>query len=111
MSLPVRNSLKIFIKNLVDSGKRKFIICPYGYIGQQVKHILNNEFDIREILLLDNNSEADNVFPISVLNSCAGREDTYCLLATLNASIYVELRQMLGDYLDNEHIWCSLCHW
>lgn len=42
------------IKYMIDSGREKFIIYPFGTMGQKAKRILNEVFGISEYAIVDN---------------------------------------------------------
>ena len=42
------------IEQLLDAGKREFIIYPYGEYGMITKKILNDSFGIAEAFIVDN---------------------------------------------------------
>lgn len=42
------------LKHLIEEGKKDFVICPYGKYGQMAKKILNEEFKIQELYVVDN---------------------------------------------------------
>ena len=59
--MPFSNSIKIFLEKQIKTGKKDFIIYPYGKIGHEVKRILNDFFNIRERAIIDseNNSSEE----------------------------------------------------
>lgn len=48
------NQIKKCIEEKLDQGYRDFIIFPFGDVGMQVKHILNEAYGIQEAYVLDN---------------------------------------------------------
>lgn len=45
---------RIRIKELVDNGHDRFVLYPFGERGWMVKSILNVEFGIKEVMIVDN---------------------------------------------------------
>lgn len=91
-------------KKLLEGG-RNFAIFPYGDVGMQVKHILNNAYGIQEIYIFDNRLCHYNsrIKPLSSLENieCGN----LCLiLASTDLRIYDDLKREIRKYFAEENI-------
>lgn len=87
------------IKRLVDNGKDKFIIFPFGERGMLIKNILNQCFGIEEVVIIDNSLCKTNnaIKDLSVLKNYD--LNTCCILLSSDTdSCYSELRYQLMKY-------------
>lgn len=50
----MEDKIRLGLKNLIHNGKRDFVIYPFGRYGKLTKQILNNEFNIQELFIVDN---------------------------------------------------------
>lgn len=97
--------IKSCIEQKLDAGFQKFIICPFGDVGMQVKCILNNAYGIKEEYILDNylckyNIQIKSVEFLSKLDS-----KQYCvILSSTNKDIYETLKQNISKYFPDESI-------
>lgn len=48
---------------------KEIVIYPFGFYGKLAKEILNSEFGIKELCVVDNNCSDDNIFKIEDLNT------------------------------------------
>lgn len=69
------------IKSYVESGKKRFIIFPFG---EYAKQVLNQEFGIKELCLLDNYKKQEGIYTLEYLSAYSEKEDCYLLLAIEN---------------------------
>lgn len=90
------------ISRLEDKQKKKLVIFPYGRIGKNVKKLLNNEFNIKELFCCDNYIyDFEDVFPLEKLTE---RSDVFVLLSSTNLEIYMELVYSLRKYISEDNI-------
>ena len=98
------SSIKIFLDKHIKEGKKKFIIYPYGKIGQEVKRTLNDYFGIKEIMVLDNRKEIPGGGGVEYLDSHLPDSDTYIILATIYPSFYESCLVIAKKYFKDEQI-------
>ena len=86
------------IKECLDSGITKFIICPFGYRGMVVKDILNQQYGIHEYLILDSKLSQynKNISRFNKLNEIDDK-NTAVLLTSENEEIYNELKKYVDE--------------
>jgi hypothetical protein len=84
------------IKRLVDNGKDKFIIFPFGERGMLIKNILNQCFGIEEVGIIDNGlcKTNNSIKDLSALNNY-DLNDCCILLSSDTDSCYSEIRYQL----------------
>lgn len=106
----VKRQIRFEIEKQLAKGYRKFIIFPFGKIGKIVKEVLNNDFYIQEIGILDNKlcETNDNIEPLEYLKTHPLDEDIYVLIASNKRNIYDELRSSVQNYVSEESI-LDLC--
>lgn len=92
------------IEEKIQGGK-KFIIFPFGDVGMQVKHVLNEVYGIQEGYILDNNLCRYNpqIHELSFL-STIDCKDFFLILACTNADIYMNLKLEVEKYFNDEDI-------
>lgn len=75
--------IKKALNNYINEGKESFVIFPFGKYGREVKKILNNDFNIQELFVVDNNlsKQDSNIYDIEYLRTRYEKEDFYILLA------------------------------
>jgi len=101
----MRNSIKIALKQEIEKGHNKFIICPFGSLGHLVKQILNEDFGLSESLLVDDKFEIKNVFTVAALKNRNIEElDEYIILATDREDIYQEKIEELSEFIRPERV-------
>ncbi|SDB28924.1 transferase hexapeptide (six repeat-containing protein) [Pseudobutyrivibrio sp. YE44] len=89
------------IKDSLEKGVSKFIICPFGERGMRVKNVLNIQFDIQEYLIVDNGLSIYNKNVLAVRDLKDNDvSDSVILLTSKNADIYNELTV----YIDESNI-------
>jgi len=93
------------INKLVKSGKRKFILFPYGEWGSMVERNLVQRYGIKDSIIIDNGlaEVSEKVHKIDYLKEIDWSNYTV-LLTSENESIYAEIRTQILDYVDMEHI-------
>lgn len=93
------NDIKRMIEECLDAGKRKFIIYPFGDIGIQVKHVLNDGYGIKEEFILDNHMCEYNkkIKPFSHCKRIDCKEYVV-MLSSVNQDIYQDLKKNLERY-------------
>lgn len=87
-----REGIKLQINNLIQEGMEKVIICLYGEIGAIVKSILNQEFGIQEICIIDD-VKCDNISIFSMddfLGDFSIEGDEYVIIATTNEKLFFQ---------------------
>ena len=87
------------INRLVEGGKKKFILFPFGERGIMVKQILSECFGIKDPIIIDNGLSKfnENIHELSVLSKY--NLDEYTILLTSdNENCYSEIREQLMEY-------------
>ena len=86
------NDRKIF--NAIESNLQngKFVIFPYGRWGKRVKHLLNREYKINELAIVDNelSKECSGILSMNDIEKIEG-QDYVVLFAVTNPDIYSDL--------------------
>lgn len=96
--------IKLVIQREIERGRKKFILYPFGEMGQLTKKILNEHFKIKESCIIDNKSHSGNdIYPLEYLGSHC-QEDEYVLVTSYRNEIYTELRQNLKKYVSESKI-------
>lgn len=87
------------VEEALSSGKKNFIIYPYGEYGVMTKQILNDSFGITESCIIDNKLSKFNP-DIKNLDYCKSIDTTrYTVLFTCaNPDVYEEVRNYLDEY-------------
>ncbi len=86
------------LKGLIQSGRKRFVIFPFGERGRQVKQILNQQYGIMEEYIVDNglSGGADNPDMISLAElKKADLDGMVILLSSDQESVYSQLRCQL----------------
>lgn len=101
MEEKIRNAIRLAIA----AGKRNFIIYPFGKQGKLFKKILNDEFSIKETLIIDNGNESaeDNVRSLEEIETAFYKDCTVFIVSD-NTQIFFELRSLILQYVPNEYI-------
>lgn len=91
--------IKKAIEHILDSGKKNFIIYPYGEYGVITKQILNHSFGIMEKYVVDNklsqyNSEIQCLDYFQYLNTV----EFTVLFTCANPDVYEEVRHNITKY-------------
>ncbi len=88
----------------LEGGINSFVIYPYGVKGKRVKEILNEEFEVAELAVVDNrlSNEDKNVLCLDDLEKI--KEDYVILLSSDNKEIWYELRNSLQGEFGNKII-------
>ena len=91
------------IQKCIETGYKKFVIAPFGFFGKMTKKVLNEEFEIKEIICLDNNNfDMKEVFPIKYISEISN--DCIVLLATANEYYRYQLVSLLHPYVELKKI-------
>jgi acetyltransferase-like isoleucine patch superfamily enzyme len=93
------------LKKLIESGKKDFVIYPFGEQGVLTKGILNGRFDIQEKFIIDNNLEQTNkkIKNLSYLKEIDCSKLTF-LLVSDNDIYYDEIRSQIKEYVPLDNI-------
>lgn len=88
----------------LEAGISSFVIYPYGVKGKRVREILNEEFEIEELAVVDNRlSEEDKkVLRLNDLEKI--KKDYVILLSSDNKEIWQELRNSLKGKFEGKII-------
>lgn len=93
------------IASALDTGKSKFIIYPYGVRGGRFKRILNVDYGIKEIAVIDENAKSMDVNIIRMDQIDSERyRDCYIFVVSDHSEIWFELRKNLLKYVSPDHI-------
>ncbi len=92
------------ISHLIEQGKQKFIICPFGELGQYIKEILNEKYSIDEYLIIDNYRKEDGVIASEDLGQCGIDSDAVAIICVSYPEIANGYRSALEKVMDEEHI-------
>ncbi len=96
-------TIRLKIRRELDRGRKKFIIYPFGELGQLCKKILNNEFQIEECFCLDNNINEEGVYLVEILRDFVWK-DEYVLVASSNLTLHNEIRAELKKNVPQDRI-------
>ena len=93
------------IRKCIETGKMKFAIYPYGINGLMTENILNQQFGIRDILILDNNISLINerVYSLSALTAMDTSSYTFLITST-NLNSYDSVREQIEHYVPKKRI-------
>lgn len=85
-------------------GEMEVAIYPFGAIGKVFKEVLNQEFGIKEKVLVDNNlfSEDKNIKTLKDL-LCEEKENCIFVIASDNVECFEEVREELRKYISNSN--------
>lgn len=75
----------------------KYVICPFGQLGQYIKEILNNQYGIQEYLILDNYKLGLDIKPIRWLQKNSLEHSCIVLLAAGDREVKRELEKELQE--------------
>lgn len=81
----------------LNLGISSFVIYPYGVKGKRVKEILNEEFDIEELAIVDNKQYNDDENILSFEDLEKIRQNYVILLSSDNKEIWHELRNSIEE--------------
>ena len=92
-----RETITYEVRTCIEEGIDSFVIYPYGQSGKMVKKILNENFGIMEMAVVDNElSKVDkNVLSLDDLGRIP--EGCVMLLASENERIWYEIREEVAD--------------
>lgn len=81
----------------LDKGFNSFVIYPYGMKGKRVKELLNEDFGISEVAVVDNelSKEDNNILCFNDLENI--KQNYVILLSSDNKEIWHELRSDLKE--------------
>ena len=97
--------MKIAIEQALNEGKSKFIIYPYGTQGRIFKKILNKEYNIREIAVIDKNVKSEDIAIIELNQVKLPKyKGSYVFVVSDHTEIWLELRKNLLKYVSCDHI-------
>ncbi len=99
----MENKARRVIKGLIDSGKKDFVIYPYGKRGREVEKLLEEEFGIIDVMVVDNYASSENKRIIKVDEL---RQDDlgnkWLLLCSDSREKMVEIRRELFEKITTE---------
>lgn len=97
--------IRDILKNHIDSGKKKFIIYPFGINGVSVRNILNDYFNLRPCYIVDNEYSKYNVH---IINKDELRKvfhaDMSIILTIENETVNTDLIKELQEFVPKENI-------
>lgn len=97
--------IKRRIEEMLDSGKDKFIIYPFGKMGMQVESILNTVYGIAAEFVVDNHLYKYNHRIYSTeLFSTINCKNYVVLLSAINPQVYSDLKEIVSRYFPDENI-------
>ena len=101
----VEMKMRFAIKQAVENGKNRFVIYPYGMQGHRFKEILNQEFGIEEIAILDEKVvfNSEKIIRLEML-SLEIYKQCDIFITSDNEEIWYELRKNLLHYVPSERI-------
>ena len=93
------------IYKALSEGKSNFVIFPFGEQGKLFKRLLNHEFGIEEILIIDNGNhqQDDHIKTLHTANPLFLKNSTIFLVSD-NFKIYLELRKQILQYVPKDNI-------
>lgn len=103
--MTIIQEIKLCIEQSLEKGNQNFIICPFGDIGMQVKHVLNEGYGIKEAYILDNHmcKYNSNIKPFSFLESLDCEKYTI-ILSCLERNTFLEIKKYIVNYILEENI-------
>ena len=101
----MNETMRDAIRDALKEGKSSFIIYPFGKQGKIFKNILNRDFGINELAVMDNYCLSDecNVIKTEDVQKYLD-ENCIIFLVSDNYSIYFELRREILKYVSAERI-------
>ena len=96
--MDIKKIIEQNIKFQVELGNDKFAIYPAGKIGLITKEILNGKFDIRELALVDNYIESDEIISLSEL---LNKDEWFVILLTTNNK---KVKSLIIETLKGKHV-------
>lgn len=97
------------IKSMIEStgGVKSCIIYPFGYIGMQVKEVLNTIYGVQESFLVDDNLSIynRNIYNTKLFEKIDCKEFIVFLSST-NISIFDILKKNVERYFPQKNIYC-----
>lgn len=101
MEEKIRNA----IRKAIAEERKNFVIYPFGEQGRVFKHILNSEFDIREVLIIDNGKkdQDDNIKCFEEIDPNFWM-DCVIFIVSDHREIYFELRSQVLQYVPKENV-------
>lgn len=97
------HDISFFIQKELSRGRKKFILYPFGKQGELTKKILNNNFGIQELFIIDNFKKSNKVYPLEYLKEYE-LTDKYVLVTSDREEIYSEIRDQLRKYVPEKNI-------
>lgn len=81
----MEDKIRTALRMLIEQGHKDFVIYPYGYFGKMTKKILNEEFDIKEMFIVDNeHSKTDSNIKNMVFLRDEYKERSFIILLAVN---------------------------
>ena len=81
------------IEECLKNGQNRFIIYPYGKIGKKVKQILNEQYGIEELALVDNYAAVTNKNIYSAEEAYKTFKDYTILFSAQKSEVRAELEK------------------
>lgn len=93
------------LKAVENLDNKKIVIYPFGELGVMTKDILNNEFGIREVFVIDNLlSKYDNTIKSVDYLAEVDADQYYFLVANKSLKYYDEILNSLKKYVSDENV-------
>ena len=95
------NIIKETLKSIIESGKKKFVILPYGKLGKFVQRELREQYGIQEKMCLDSaggGKNTEGAIKMSEVTWSVFEDDCYFLLVSAREQIRQELTKSLLDH-------------
>lgn len=95
------NIIKETLKSIIESGKKKFVILPYGKLGKFVQRELREQYGIQEEMCLDSaggGKNTEGAIKMSEVTWSVFEDDCYFLLVSAREQIRQELTKSLLDH-------------
>lgn len=108
MTKEIKEEIYQSLKNIVKSYGclRKYVIVPFGQRGKLIKEILKNDFNIQDVICIDNYLSSDpseQLFPVSYIEKL-NKLDLLVILSVENVKTYYDLRVELRKYTFEDNI-------
>lgn len=88
------------IKSALNENKLQFIIYPFGVRGRIFKQILNKDYGIKEIAVIDEKVKCENINNIKLNQLNTGiYKECYIFVVSDHSGIWYELRENLLKYV------------
>lgn len=102
----VEKNVSFEIKKILHRGCKQLMLFPYGKYGRIVKRVLNEEYSVQEIGILDNrlSKSHEDIKPLDYLKEHPLQEGEYLVITSSNGAIFCELRDEVKKYVPENQI-------